>query len=143
VFLKTPQRCAALTQLLAEKRYQVIEFHRSMSQQNRLANYEQFKTNEKSVLVTTSSFARGIYFDKLNAVINYDMSDTADKYLHCVTRAGARGVAITFVSNKSESELKLLNEIRDRFKIELNELGQTELESLFPSSKKRDSCNKA
>jgi len=62
--------------------------------------YEQFKKYEKRILVSTDIFARGIDFERVNMVINYDMPMQADVYLHRIARAGrfgTKGIAISFV----------------------------------------------
>jgi ATP-dependent RNA helicase UAP56/SUB2 len=63
-------------------------------------------------MVATDLFGRGIDIERVNIVINYDMPDSSDSYLHRVGRAGrfgTKGLGITFVA--SEDEKKILNEI--------------------------------
>lgn len=56
-------------------------------------------------MVATDVLARGVDFEKVNIVINYDMPENSDTYLHRVNRAarfGTKGLAITFVTANSE-----------------------------------------
>lgn len=52
---------------------------------NRIEIYKSFKEGAKRILVTTNLIARGIDVDKVNLVINYDMPESAETYLHRVT----------------------------------------------------------
>lgn len=76
-------------------------------------------------MVSTDIFGRGIDIERVNIVINYDMPDTPDTYLHRVGRAGrfgTKGLAITFVSSQSDSDV--LNSVQDRFEVNISELPQ-------------------
>ena len=64
---------------------------RWMNQEERLARYKSFKGGHKRILVATDLVARGIDIERVNIVINYDMPDGADTYLHRVGRAGRFG----------------------------------------------------
>lgn len=50
----------------------------------RIARYQQFKNFEKRIMVATDLFGRGIDIERVNIVINYDMPDSTDSYLHRV-----------------------------------------------------------
>lgn len=72
----------------------------------RIARYKQFKDFSKRIMVATDIFGRGIDVERVNIVINYDMPDSPDSYLHRVGRAGrfgTKGLAITFVSSVEDS----------------------------------------
>lgn len=73
-------------------------------------------------MVATDIFGRGIDIERINIVINYDMADSSDSYLHRIGRAGrfgTKGLTITFIS--SESDRKILDEIQSRFIIKMKE----------------------
>jgi len=70
-----------------------------------LKTFKAFKDFEKRILVSTDLFGRGIDIERVNIVINYDMPENSDSYLHRVGRAGrfgTKGLGITFVSTKEE-----------------------------------------
>jgi ATP-dependent RNA helicase UAP56/SUB2 len=50
-----------------------------------LTRYKNFKEGHKRILVATGLVGRGIDIERVNIVINYDMPDSADTYLHRVT----------------------------------------------------------
>ncbi len=117
------QRCVALAQLLVEQNFPAIAIHRAMTQEDRLARYQQFKNFQKRILVATNLFGRGMDIERVNIVFNYDMPEDSDTYLHRVARAGrfgTKGLAITFVSD--ENDVKILNQVQDRFEVNITEL---------------------
>nr|ALS04192.1 ATP-dependent RNA helicase DDX39 [Acartia pacifica] len=123
IFVKSVQRCIALSQLLVEQNFPTIAIHRGMSQEERLSRYQQFKDFQKRILVATNLFGRGMDIERVNIVFNYDMPEDTDTYLHRVARAGrfgTKGLAITFVSD--ESDAKILNEVQERFEVDITEL---------------------
>jgi len=74
-------------------------------------------------MVATDLFGRGIDIERVNVVINFDMPENSDTYLHRVGRAGrfgTKGLAISFVSSASDSEV--LNQVQARFVVQINEL---------------------
>merc|ERR1712223_1466252 len=122
-FVKSVQRCVALSQLLIEQNFPAIAIHRGMPQEERLSRYQQFKDFQKRILVATNLFGRGMDIERVNIVFNYDMTEDTDTYLRRVARAGGfgtKGLAITFVSD--ESDAKILNDVQDRFEVDINEL---------------------
>ena len=89
IFTKSVQRCTYLDKLLTECNFPSIAIHRGMSQEERLARYKSFKEGNKRILVATDLVARGIDIERVNIVVNYDMPDSSDTYLHRVGRAAA------------------------------------------------------
>lgn len=148
IFVKSVQRCMALAQLLTEQNFPAIGIHRGMGQEERLSRYQQFKDFQKRILVATNLFGRGMDIERVNIVFNYDMPEDSDTYLHRVARAGrfgTKGLAITFVSDEYVEEqrpqnhfqlaneiffgfvfcrgdAKILNEVQDRFDVNISEL---------------------
>merc|ERR1719410_2851226 len=123
IFVKSVPRCTALAQLLIEQNFPASGIHRGMSQTERLSRYQQFKDFQKRVLVATNLFGRGMDIERVNIVFNYDMPEDTDTYLHRVARAGrfgTKGLAVTFVSD--EQDAKILNEVQDRFEVDITEL---------------------
>jgi len=123
IFVKSVQRCTYLDKLLTECNFPSISIHRGMSQEERLARYKSFKEGHKRILVATDLVARGIDIERVNIVINYDMPDGADTYLHRVGRAGrfgTKGLAITFIGSDEDSAV--LDAVHERFEVEIKEL---------------------
>ena len=84
-------------------------------------------------MVATELYGRGVDFLKVNTVINYDMSASADAYIHRVGRAGrfgSKGITITFIA--SEEDQKVLDELKkNNPNITTEELPQTIDKSIY------------
>lgn len=101
IFVKSVARANELNKLLVECNFPSICIHSAMPQEeryitymrshnpglnhDRIARYKSFKDFEKRVMVCTDIFGRGIDIERVNIVINYDMPDGADSYLHRVS----------------------------------------------------------
>ncbi len=90
-----------------EKNIGVI--HSNKSQNYRLRSIDRFQKGDYKILIATDLIARGIDFDDVTHVINFDTPDFPENYLHRIGRTGsaeAKGVAITFV-NQVEEEFQV------------------------------------
>lgn len=138
IFVKSTKRAQELNKLLHESSFPSICIHSDLSQEERIKRYQAFKDFEKRILVATDIFGRGIDIQRVNIVVNYDMSDDPDQYLHRVGRAGrfgTKGLAISFISTdaptatptKSGYERKftddqVLEQIQQRFEVKIKPL---------------------
>merc|ERR1719317_416306 len=91
IFVKSKVRASQLDQLLRKCAFPSECVHANMTQPQRLDIYKKFKDFKCRILVSTDLFGRGVDIEKVNIVINYDMPDDSDKYLHRVGRAGRFG----------------------------------------------------
>jgi len=126
IFVKSIQRAIELNKILVECNFPSIAIHSALETEERIARYRAFKNFEKRIMVATDLFARGVDIERVNIVINYDIPDDANTYLHIVGRAGkfgTKGLAITFVSDEKEKEV--LKQIQDKFVVKVNELPDT------------------
>merc|ERR1712228_1020713 len=106
--------------LLVECNSPSIAIHSGLSQEDRIARYKQFKEFQKRIMVSTDLFGRGIDIERVNIVINYDMPDNSDSYLHRVGRAGrfgTKGLALTFSSSDEDAEV--LKKVQERFEMNI------------------------
>lgn len=120
IFVSEVSRAKALDEILNQVGMPSIAIHSEMDQLDRIKGFRQFKRFEKKILVSTNLFARGIDVERVNIVINYDMPDSPDTYLHRVGRAGrfgTKGLSISFVS--SEEDKAMLDEIQKRFVVQI------------------------
>merc|ERR1712232_1095706 len=123
IFVKSVQRATALGKLLVECNFPSIAVHSGLTQEERINRYKQFKEFQKRIMVATDLFGRGIDIERVNIVINYDMPDDSDSYLHRVGRAGrfgTKGLALTFVS--SEDDSAILKKVQERFEVNIGEM---------------------
>jgi len=124
IFVKSVNRAKALTEVLEKLSFPSICIHSGMPQPERVKNYQAFKDFQKRIMVATDLFGRGIDIERVNIVINYDLPDSADQYLHRVGRAGrfgTKGLAISFVTPSPE-DAELINSVQKRFEVEISQL---------------------
>jgi len=120
IFVKSVQRCIALDKLLVECNFPSVAIHSGLSQDERIEKYKQFKDFQKRIMVATDLFGRGIDIERVNIVINYDMPEDSDSYLHRVGRAGrfgTKGLALTFAATGDDE--KTLKAVQDRFEVNI------------------------
>jgi ATP-dependent RNA helicase RhlE len=108
VFTRTKHRCNRLAEQLARDGIAVERIHGNRSQAQRTVALDAFKRGKCRVLVATDIAARGIDIDELSHVVNFDVPNVADDYIHRAgrtARAGAVGEAVTFVSPDEMGDL--------------------------------------
>jgi len=125
IFIETKRGAAKLVSQLEKRGIQSEAFHSGRSQAIREQLLEDFKAGKLQYLISTGIAARGIDIDNLDLVLNYDLPDQADDYVHRIGRtgrAGATGEAISFVSRDDFRSLcyieKRINTIIERKEIE-------------------------
>jgi len=123
IFVRSVNRATELNKLLQDCNFPSIAIHGGMKQEERIEKYRKFKEYNSRIMVATNIFGRGIDIERVNVVINYDMPENSDTYLHRVGRAGrfgTKGLAISFVSSKTDGEV--LNNVQERFVVSIPEL---------------------
>jgi ATP-dependent RNA helicase RhlE len=105
VFTRTKQEADIVTRQLTESNISVACIHGDFKQRDRIAALEGFRTGKHHVLVATNVAARGLDVEGISHVINYDVPDEAENYVHRIgrtARAEADGDAITLVTPDDE-----------------------------------------
>ena len=108
--------------------------HGELSQGARTQALADFKAGNLKVLIATDVAARGIDVIDLPAVVNYDLPRSTDDYVHRIGRtgrAGASGVAVSFVSATTEAHFRLI-EKRNRFRLEREQIAGFEPTATAP-----------
>lgn len=103
VFSRTKHGANKIAKDLEKAGISAAAIHGNKSQNQRQLALNSFKEGTTRVLVATDIAARGIDIDELSHVINYDLPDVAETYVHRIGRtgrAGASGVAITFCDSE-------------------------------------------
>ena len=111
VFTRTKHGANRLAEQLGRGRIRVEAIHGNKSQSAREQALRNFKTGKVRVLIATDIAARGIDVDDITHVINYDLPNEAESYVHRIgrtARAGASGIAFSFCDAE---ERKLLVDI--------------------------------
>jgi ATP-dependent RNA helicase RhlE len=105
VFTRTKQEADIVTRHLGERDISVACIHGDFRQRERVAALEGFRSGKHRVLVATNIAARGLDIEGISHVVNYDVPDQPEDYVHRIgrtARAEAEGNAITLVTPDDE-----------------------------------------
>ena len=100
IFVRTRRTAAELTNQLQAAGHSVDEYHGDLSQQARERLLKRFRNRQVRWVVATDIAARGLDVDQLSHVINFDLPDSVETYVHRIGRtgrAGKEGTAISLV----------------------------------------------
>lgn len=129
VFCRTKHGADKLVRQLEQDNIPTLAIHGNKSQSQRTKALADFKKSKVQILVATDIAARGIDIDQLPQVINFDLPDVPEDYVHRIGRtgrAGANGKAISLVS---ADEFKQLRDIERLIK---REIPREEIEGFAP-----------
>lgn len=119
VFSRTKHGADRISKKLERLGHDVDVIHGDRSQSQRTAALKGFSTGKHRVLVATDVAARGIDVQDIAHVVNYDLPNASDDFVHRIGRtgrAGAKGVATTFVMPQEKSDArKLERELKIKF----------------------------
>jgi ATP-dependent RNA helicase RhlE len=111
VFTRTKHRANRLADFLERRGVACERIHGNRSQAQRTRALDGFKSGRYRVLVATDVAARGIDVEALSHVVNFDVPNVPEDYIHRVgrtARAGATGDALTFASREEHEELRAI-----------------------------------
>ena len=111
VFTRTKHGANKLVEQLARDGIQAMAIHGNKSQSARTKALSEFKDGSLTVLVATDIAARGIDIDQLPHVVNYDLPNVPEDYVHRIGRTGRAGATGEAVSLVCVDEFKLLADI--------------------------------
>jgi len=116
VFCNTKKEVQNVTDELEHRGFSVIELHGDMEQRERDQALVQFSNKSVSILVATDVAARGLDVDNLDAVFNFELSRDPEVHVHRIGRtgrAGSKGVACSFFSEKEMYRVAQIDEYMD------------------------------
>ena len=114
VFTRTKHRTERIAQKLKGAGFRVASLQGDLSQSRRQAALDGFRTGAVKILVATDIAARGIDILHISHVINYDMPENTDAYIHRIGRTGRvnkSGDALTFVTSADTAMVSSLERI--------------------------------
>ncbi|NJR50535.1 MAG: DEAD/DEAH box helicase [Leptolyngbyaceae cyanobacterium CSU_1_3] len=121
IFVRTRRAAAELTSQLQAAGHSVDEYHGDLTQTQRERLLLRFRQRQVRWVVATDIAARGIHVDDLTHVINYDLPDSVENYVHRIGRtgrAGKEGTAISIVHALDRRKLRdIENHVRQRLEI--------------------------
>jgi ATP-dependent RNA helicase DeaD len=135
IFCQTKRMVDILVDKLKSYGYPAEAIHGDMTQAKRESVLSDFKKDRIKLLIATDVAARGLDIEDVNYVINYDIPDNPEGYVHRIGRtgrAGKEGTAITFVTYEEEHLLRAIEQFTDS---EVEEMS-------VPKGKGRDTIRK-
>jgi ATP-dependent RNA helicase RhlE len=114
IFTRTKFRAQKLAQQIERAGYKVTSLHSDRTQGQRQSALRGFKNGTHLIMVATDIAARGLDVESISHVINFDMPDTADAYIHRIGRTGRAertGDAFTLVTSEDNDLIRTLERI--------------------------------
>jgi len=132
VFTSTKRQADSLVEELKDKDYRAAPLHGDMNQRQRTRTIAQLRNGRIKILVATDVAARGIDVQAITHVINFDLPNNVEDYVHRIGRtgrAGAEGIAISLVSGRDAFFVKKIEEYIKK------DISVEEIEGLEPREK--------
>lgn len=114
VFCSTKTSAKDLNKELQKMKFSSQDIHSDLDQKEREKVLREFKNRELNILVATDILSRGIDVEDIDLVINYDVPNDGEDYIHRIgrtARAAAKGVAFTFINEKEQSKFLQIEEL--------------------------------
>jgi translation initiation factor 4A len=122
IFVNMRRNVDMISNKLNENGYNVSSIHADMPKAERDKVMKNFREGNTRVLVTSDLISRGIDVHHVNTVINYDLPNNMENYLHRIGRGGRfgrKGVAINLLS---DYDIEKIKELENHYKIKMEEL---------------------
>jgi len=122
IFCNTRRKVEWLTDKMRKANFTVAAMHGEMQQAERDSIMKSFRDATSRVLITTDLWARGIDVQQVSLVINYDLPNNRENYIHRIGRSGRfgrKGVAINFVKNE---DIRILRDIEQFYATQIDEM---------------------
>ncbi|KAK3731859.1 hypothetical protein QZH41_000158 [Actinostola sp. cb2023] len=122
IFCNTKRKVDWLTEKMREANFTVTAMHGDMPQKEREAIMKDFRSGQSRVLISTDVWARGLDVQQVSLVINYDLPNNRELYIHRIGRSGRfgrKGVAINFVKS---DDIRILRDIEQYYSTQIDEM---------------------
>jgi superfamily II DNA/RNA helicase len=114
VFCSKKQNVKVLTAELKRAKLAAEEIHSDLDQKSREQYLQDFRNQKTNILVATDILSRGIDIDDIDLVINYDVPNDGEDYIHRIgrtARAATTGTAFTLIGEKEQSKFATIEEL--------------------------------
>lgn len=121
IYCNTKQRVIYLTNTLQMDGHSCTCIHSDLTTEERLETLHQFRKGDSRVLISTDLLARGIDIQQVSLVVNYDLPNKKENYIHRIGRSGRygrRGIALNFIT---ASDVSFIKNIEQYYETEINE----------------------
>lgn len=123
IFVNTRRKADYLSEHMRKNKWIVSVIHKDLTQSERDQVVRDFRNGLSRILIATDIFCRGIDIQTVSVVMNYELSNNIENYVHRIGRSGRhgrKGTAINLVS--SGEEMKILKRIETNYKRKIDEL---------------------
>ena len=120
IFVRTKRTASELTSKLLEAGHSVDEYHGNLSQMQRERLVKRFREGKIKMVVATDIAARGLDVQDLSHVINYDLPDNTETYIHRIGRTGRAGKTGTAIALAQPIDRRTLKQIERRLRQRLD-----------------------
>ncbi len=114
VFCSKKQNVKQLSSELKRARFSIEEIHSDLEQSQREQVLQDFRNKKLKILVATDILSRGIDIEDIDLVINYDVPNDGEDYIHRIgrtARAESEGTAYTFISEKEQQKFAQIEQL--------------------------------
>jgi len=122
IFCNTRKKVDWLAERMRDNNFTVGSMHGDLPQRERSAIMAEFRAGESRVLISTDVWARGLDVPQVSLIINYDLPNNRELYIHRIGRSGRygrKGVAINFVKN---DDIRILRDIEQYYSTQIDEM---------------------
>ena len=122
IFVNTRKKCEWLTRQLTDRDFTVSTIHGELEQREREAIMREFRSGSTRVLISTDILAKGIDVQQVSLVLNYDLPNNREFYIHRIGRCGRfgrKGVAINFIT---QGDVRYMRDIEEFYETEIVEM---------------------
>lgn len=122
IYCNSVNRVSDLYDAMAQDNFPVCRIHSNMDKEERQRNYRDFIAGTYRVLISSNLTARGIDIQQVSTVINFDIPNCVNTYLHRIGRSGRwgrKGTGINFITRR---DIRHLKEIESFYNTEIKEL---------------------
>jgi translation initiation factor 4A len=122
IYTNTRRKVDFLADQMSKRDFTISTMHAEMDQKERDLVMREFRSGSSRVLISTDLLARGIDVQQVSLVINFDLPQNMENYLHRIGRSGRfgrKGVAINFVTN---NDVRVMKDIEKYYHTQIEEM---------------------
>lgn len=122
IYCNSKERVQDLYEAMVQDQFPVCCIHSNMDKSERAKAFQEFRTGNARVLISSNVTARGIDIQQVSVVVNFDIPRDKSTYIHRIGRSGRwgrKGIGINFVTRRDSVNLRT---IQDYYRCQINEL---------------------
>jgi len=119
IYCNTRRKADFLAQKLTKRDFTVYIMHADLDQRECDRIMQELRSISSSVLISTDLSTRGVDVQQVSLVINYDLPQNMESYLHRLDRFGQKGVVVNFVTNR---DVRMMKDIERHYHTQIKEM---------------------